>query len=411
VSDDLDELLRLARERKDHRLAAILRRAGAKVGRKRKGNRSLGMIPVSPLPNAYDRSAVQSAIESLERTRAKAANVQASSTNAGTQVGVNWPSEDDAVPLELTISATMDRFVSGGPARIWTARAGATGTARYGFGPQRYRIVLGGQRLGVMSLRLPPDADMGATIVPGILVQHGIVVTGIPHWLGRPPRRILAAESVGDSPVSFRTLFSTGGAAVWNSGGTTRDFYWKRTQDEHVTLAPYPFASAFGSDSTLQAGSAQLRDMKGFTLSLLTGTSGGEVFRQLCSRACLGRSLRGDGHGPSATVPSGLPVEAPTVSTAVDWLSPTSYTHRIEGYDLTTARIAQGVPFSYEDCRALAATSETFSLVVQASGEKIVSQSPAPTYGTPAVWHQNGLVIQDSTTGRLRSWALDIIVE
>lgn len=411
MSDDLDELLRIARERKDHRLAAILRRVGARNSKRSKRDTALGVLPVGPLPSAYDSAAVQSAIESLERTRAKVDKFPTSAANIGTQMGVNWPSEDEAVPLELTISATMDRFVSGGPARIWTAKAGVSGTARYGFGPQRYRIVLDGQRLGVMSMRLPPTANMGATILPGFLVQHGIVVSGIPHWLGRPPRRILAVESVGESPVAFRAHFLTSGGSAWNSGGTTRDFYWKRTQDEHVTLAPYPFASAFGSDSTLQAGTAQLRDMKGFTFSLLTGTSGGEVFRQLCSRACLGRSLRGDGHGPSASVPSGLEVEAPTVATAVDWDSPITYTHRIEGYDLTTARIVQGVPFSYEDCREMVATAESFSLVIQAAGEKVVSQSPAPTYGTPAVWHQNGLVIQDSTSGRLRSWALDIIVE
>lgn len=411
MSDDLDSMLLEAQRLGNHRLAAILRRAGAR----RRGSvaraAARGQIPVGPLPAEYDRAALSNAIETLERMRAKTAGSDVEAEVAAALGGVHWPGEEQAVGLELSISATMDRFVSGGPARIWTAKATASGASRYGFGPQRYRVVLDGQRFGVMSLRLPPDADMGATIAPGFLVQHGIVVSGIPHWLGRPPRRILAVESVGDSPTSFRALFNTAGAAVWNSGGTTRDFYWKRTQDEHLTLAPYPFASAFGSDSTLQAGSAQLRDMQGFTFQLLTGNDGGEVFRQLCSRACLGRSLRMDGHGPAVSIPSGITPEAPTPPTAVDWLNPTSYTHRIEGYDLTTARVVQGIPFSYEDCRALVATEETFSLVVMPVGEKLVSQSPAPTYGTPAVWHQNGLVVQSAVSGRLRSWALDIIVE
>lgn len=390
----------------------LLRRYIRNLPRVRKGAvTSSGVLPVGALPREYDGSAVQSAIETLERLRAGLAPAD------GLAGGVDgsfstWPEPEEAVSLELTISSTMDRFVAGGPARIWEARiAQASLSARVGLGPQRYRVVMDGQRFGVMSLRLPPDADMAATIVPGILVQHGIIVSGIPHWLGRPPRRILSCESVGEAPTSFRALFNTGGGSTWNSGGTTRDFYWKRTHDEHLTLAPYPFASAFGSDATLQAGSAQLRDTQGFTFQLVTGTEGGEVFRQLCSRACLGRSLRMDGHGPAASVPSGLVSEAPTVPTAVDWLNPTSYTHRIEGYDLTTARVAQGIPFSYEDCRALAATDSTFSLVVMPVGEKLVSQSPAPTYGTPAVWHQNGLVVQDSVAGRLRSWALDIIVE
>lgn len=367
-------------------------------------------VPVAPLPDTYDRAAVQNALETLERLRVQLGN-EGSTWNIPSLEPARWPTEEEAIPLELTISSTMDRFVSGGPARIWTGTPRPTATSKMGPGAHRYRIVLNGQRFGVMSLRLPPDADMGATIVPGILVQHGIVVAKIPHLLGRPPRRILSMESVGDSPTSFRTFFNTAGAAVWNSGGTTRDFYWKRSTDEHLTLSPYPFASAFGSDSTLQASTSQLRDLKGFTATLVSGLDGGQVFRQLCSRSCLGRSLRMDGHGPSASVPSGLPVEAPTVPTAVDWLSPTSYTHRVEGYDLTTARIAQGIPFSYEDCAALAADESTFSLVIQPVGEKLVSQSPAPTYGTPAVWHQNGLVVEDSVAGRLRSWALDIIVE
>ena len=357
-------------------------------------------LPVLNLPEKYDRQAVQNVIETLERWRS--ANQPDSDQDSTT---FQPPERPELVSeLQLSVSATRDRWVSGGPARIWEAKARETGA-------RRFRLAMDGQRFGVMSLRLPPDADMAATIIPGFLVQYGIVITGIPHGLGRLPRRIVSVESVGDSPTSFRSLFNTAGGSTWNSGGTTRDFFWKRTQDEHQTLAPYPFASAFGSDATLSPSGGYLRDVQGFTFSLITGEDGGQVFRQLCSRACLGRSLRMDGHGPSASVPSGLAAEAPTVPTAVDWLNPTSYTHRIEGYDLTTARVVQGVPFSYEDCQGLVASSTHFSLVVMPSGEKLVSQSPPPTYGTPAVWHQNGVVTQDSVAGRLRSWALDIIVE
>jgi hypothetical protein len=393
---------------------------------------------VERLPERYDRDAVQRALDGVAQEAARAdraallrqptfqansvdgqalkpGSVPAEALDLGALAAkaVSLPGATEALQVSLVQSLTMDRYVGGaGPGRIWEASLPAQAArARIALGRERFRIALGGQRFGVMSLRLPPDSDLAAQPSPGFLVQYGIVIAGIPHHLGRAPERLLALESIGDSPVSFRTLFATGGGTLWDSGGTKRDFYWNRTQEQHTTLGAYPFAEAFGSDTTLSPAVANLRDVAGFSVQLLSGTDAGEVFRQLCSRLVLGRSMRSDGHGPALTIPSGQVIEAPTCATAVDWLSPTSYTHRVESFDLTTARIVQGIPFSYDDCAALVPTSERFSVVLMPLGEKLVSQSPAPTYGTPAVWHQNGLRIVDSSSVRLRSWGLDIILE
>jgi len=329
-----------------------------------------------------------------------------------------WPTQDEAIEIRLTHSDARDRYVRrvsvAGPGRVWTASDSSSRNSRLGVGPARYRIVTPGMRFGVMSTRLEPTADLAANLNPGFRVQYGIVIAGIPHFRGQAPSRILAVEAVGDTGTSFRTLFQTGGnAAVWPPAGTSRNFYWNRTQADHLDLGSYPFADAFGSDTSLAASAASLRDTQGFMFQLVTGRDGGEVFRQLCSRQTLGRALRMDGHGPAASLPAGIFPEAPTVPICVDWGSPTSYTHRTESYDLTTVgtRVVTGMPFSYDDCAALAATGDTFSLVVMPVGEKLVSQSPAPTYGTPEVWWQNGLKVAGSVTGRLRSWALDIIVD
>lgn len=333
------------------------------------------------------------------------------------------PGASEAIEIDAQPSLTLDRYVVNGvdkgPGRIWQARPveRQARTTRFSAGPERFRLLMNGQKFGVMSVRMPPTADLSAQLEPGLLFQYGIVIRGIRHYLGRPPLRLLALESIGDSPVAFRTLFSTGSNnSIWATGGTNRDFYWNRTTSEHFTNAPYPFAEAFGTDTDLAPNGGALRDIAGFQFQLITGRTGGEVFRQLCSRVTLGRSIRSDGHGPALTIPSGLPIEAPTVPNCVDWDSPTLYTHRPESYDLTTAgtRIVIGMPFRYEDCASLVATDTEFSLVVMPIGEKLVSQTTPPlsSYGQPELWAQNGIRLTDAVAGsRRRRWAVDMIVE
>lgn len=400
-------------------------------------------IRVPRLPDTYKQEAVQDALEGLAESteealravRARPPSFPAGSLDGAAlapgsvqpealnllEVGrslVSWPSADEAIELDLIPSTALDQYVAigaeRGPGRVWVATARPGRDSRLARGPARYRIVAPDMRFGVMSTRLPPDADVAANREPGILVQYGVVVTGIPHFLGRRPSRILAVEAVGDQPASLRTLFRTGGlAAAWPATGTDRDYFWSRTQAEHIT-ASFPFAESFGADTTLSASVASLRDSTGFSFQLVTGRDGGEVFRQLCSRPTLGRELRGNGHGPSMTIPAGLPHESPSVPIAVDWQgSPATYIHRQEGYDFGTAgtRVVIGMPFSYSDCAALAPTDGSFSLVVMPLGEKLVSQSGLAAFAQPDQWAKNGMRLIESVTGRLRSWALDVIVD
>lgn len=413
-------------------------------------NPTVGADPASPLrvgrlPNGWDQAQAQDVLERLAEgvsNRLQALRttppsfpvhsldgaalapgsvpVEALDQPAAARRLVELPRPEEAVELDLTQSLTMDRLVSrastatSGPGRIWTAKARPGPASRIGVGATRYRVVRAGQRFGVMSCRLPPDTDMAANNVPGIAFQYGIVVAQIPHFLGRPPSRILSVEAVGDAPTSFRTLFnSAGGGVAWASGGTTRDFYWQRTTEEHLTLAPYPFADAFGSDANLGPSSSFLRDIWGFSFQLVTGRDGGEVFRQLCSRRTLGRGLYQSGHGPAASIPAGLPLESPAPASVVDWNGATTYTHRIETYDLTTAgtKVAIGMPFGYDDCAALVPTDTHFSMVVMPIGEKLLSQAGLASLATPEEWHRNGLRTTGAVSGRLRNWALDAIVD
>lgn len=403
---------------------------------------------VPTLPENYEQERVQDALEglaeetaqniralranppefpaqSLDGAALKPGSVPAEALNAR-EVGkklVSWPSAEEAIELDLVHSTAFDRYVrraatgDTGPGRVWeVAEVRASTTARIGAGPARYRIVQPTQRFGVMSIRLPPDSNLNAQTTPGILIQYGIVVAKIPHYLGRPPERLLAVEAVGDAPASLRTIFTTGGnGSAWSNAGTDRDHYWLRTQAEHVTNG-FPFMASFGDDATLAAGANDLRDFQGLSFQLVTGRDGGEVFRQLCSRFTLGRALRTDGRGPAMTLPAGLPIEAPTVPSVVDWQAgPPAYIHRIETYDLSTAgtRVVIGMPFSYSDCAALAPTDTHFSVVIQVVGEREVSQTTPPltSFGQPDVWHKNGCKTAQSVTGRLRTWAVDVIVD
>jgi hypothetical protein len=406
------------------------------------GSDEAALLRVSRLPEEYDARAVERAVRGLAEDvssqlralRTTPPRLPAHSLNggalapgtvppealdmprAGTEL-VSWPTEDEAIDVRYAQSTALDRYVVrssvSGPGRIWEALETRPGPrARVGLGAARYRLIRTGTRFGVMSCRLPLTADMAANPTPGILFQYGIIVRGIPSYLGRAPRRILAAQAVGESPVSFRRITRLGGGTGWATGGTNRNFYWTRTQAEHVT-ATFPFMDVFGTDATLLPADTFVRMIGGFSFQLITGRTGGEVFRQLCSRQILGRSLVADGHAPAVTIPEGLPIEAPTCPSCVDWQSISTYTHRTEGYDLTTAgtRIVNGMPFSYSDCEALAATDDRFSVVILPVGEMPISQSGLASLSTPEEWHRNGLQMGTAGSSLLREWAVDIIVD
>lgn len=404
-------------------------------------------IHVPRLPDEYDQATIQDALEGLAEDTAQAVRAlkvnpvefQAQSIDGAAlkpgsvpaealdarSVGqklLAWPSEEEAIELDLVHSLGFDRYMrraatgDSGPGRVWVpSDLSENRLARVGGGPARYRVVKPSQPFGVMSCRLPPEANLSANTQPGLLFSYGIVVHRIPHFLGRPPSRILAVEAVGDAPTSLQQNFGTGGnGAVWSNAGTDRNFFFNRTQEDHVTNT-FPFMSSFGGDATLSPSANDTREVEGLAFQLITGRDGGEVFRQLCSRETLGRRLRVDGHGPAVTLPSGLAIEAPTVPSVVDWVGGIpAYFHRIETYDLTTGgtRVVIGMPFSYSDCAAFAPTDTHFSIAIQVIGDRLVSQvsPPLTSYSQPDVWHKAGYKATESVAGRLRTWAVDIIV-
>ena len=326
------------------------------------------------------------------------------------------PGPDEAHEVFSDRSASMDRFVrasngSSGPGRIFDVRQ-VQHRGRISTAAQRFRVVREDMRFGVMSCRLLPTADLSASATPGIMFSYGIVISRIPHTLGRAPSMLLGAEAVGTPPVSFFFALTTNGSPTsFSSGGTQRDFYWGRMHQDYQLAGNYPFAEPFGADTVLAPVSNDLRECLGFSFQLITGRDANEVMQQLCSRVCLGKNIRRDGHGPTRSIPPGWYVEAPTVPNLITW-DLLTYTHRVEAFNLSTAsRIVQGIPFSYEDCAAMVPTAGHFSVVVQPIMERRVSQQPAPAaWGNPQEWHKNGLVTVASSSGRLRNWALDIIV-
>ena len=137
--------------------------------------------------------------------------------------------------------------------------------------------------------------------------------------------------------------------------------------------------------------------------------------------------VEGEGTGPTASVPPGLTVPPVTVG-SVTGANSTAYTTANFWHDTAAANrdleqsagadasnlVTEGVPFVYEDCARLAATNETFSLVVQIlpsfkipgnSVDAIVTASGADT--RVSRWYQNGLRPVDSD--RL-PWAIDVVV-
>ena len=331
---------------------------------------------------------------------------------------VRLPGADEAVEIEASQSATMDRFVVNsttaisGPGRILEAQPVApSSTARIGSGPTRYRVVRPDMRFGVMSMRIVPTGNLVVLYTPGMLIQYGVVITKIPHWLGRPPREIIGVDAVGNPPVALARIFADGNAPTrWTAA---QDFFWSRTQSEYEDQGNYPYATVFGSDAVLAPVADNLRLNQGFIFHLVVGRDANEVFQQLCSRFVYGNRLEDDGRAAVATVPRGLTVESPAPPNCLAWdTGAAKYAHMVETDNLTAQpRIVQGIPFSYDDCAAMVPTDTHFSLVVVLAFERTVSQSPAPSpWGTPEVWHRNGVKTQATTSGRLRTWAVDVIV-
>lgn len=329
------------------------------------------------------------------------------------------PGPDEAIIVYSSPSSTSDRWVvdattgEKGPGRIRDVHDLGMQGARVSSGVARYRIVRPGQRYSILNARMDPTLNYDSSGSPGFRTTYGAVLRGIPHTLGRIPRRIWA-DAVGDDPLAFRGVVNNGGVGVHLSGASR--FFWDRAKDAYHTSPFMSYLNPYGTDSKLYPSIADAADCRGVAFMLITGRDGEEVFQQLCSRACLGESFRATPHGPFVSLPEGEAPHAPVVPSALFWNGSTGsaarYTHLSEADDLSTqTRLVQGPPFSYDDCASLVPTADSFSLAVWFLFEEAQATAGGSTWASAQRWPFNGVETTEARSLASRSWALDILVE
>lgn len=333
---------------------------------------------------------------------------------------VSAPQPSDAIVLQVARSTSADRWaVDGttlGPGRIWNVT-----TARYpaGWKPRagtaRYRIPLADIQFGVMSILMQADAWDGATTyIDSLEVRYGIVLTGIPNVLGRPPMSIRFAQYGEDAPTQMSAVFLDGGFAgnpPWN--GTT---YLLETRiDDLYRTSSKPAWEAYDLatvDGTLSASDV-FNTIKGVSVGLVTASTAVGVWQQLNTRqAYVGRNITGSSHGPIVTCPGGQEMSAPCVPTAIEWdgdasVATTQYQHLNSTTNAAAStRLVQGLPILLDDCSRLTAKQSTFSLVLQVLGYE--TSNITGTWAKPAHWYEHGV---RAPLDQLRDWTLDIVIE
>lgn len=374
-------------------------------------NRSLSSLAnggISFQPNSLDGSVISPG--SLPITALPARALQ--------EAVQRFPGAGDAILIRHTPTTAIDRWVvSGtdmGPGRVVIAQetfqTGWIPTA----GPIRYRVIQQGAKFGVMSLRLPPDANLAVDYAPGFEVRYGVIIHKLPHYFGRPPAGILASAWVGEPPVALASQFENGG----NSGllPSTRRLFHDRAQATYQT-ATFPYVTTFGTEALFTPSAAEIGNTRGFRVSLISGRTAEEVYGELNTLTCIGQDLGEEAMGTSVTAPNFFEAHPPATPNVLTWNGANNagarYTHRTQAEDLSTFdRLIQGVPFRYEDCQRFIATDEHFSVVCMADTVKFngpyTSPSTVPSgWAAPHLWHKSGIQANGASP---RDWAIDIIV-
>ena len=319
------------------------------------------------------------------------------------------PGPDEALGLSFAPSTTMDRWVKGtndeGPGRIRrVSRVSTPPGYQPGPGPTRYRIVRPNMKFGVMALRMRDDGTPTECEI-----FFGVVLANIPHPLGRVPQLIETAWS-GTAPSAF--ALRTNEPSQFQVWSNTRLFHdrAKATYED----ANFPFLTAFGdaSDPLLYPLDTDWEDNQGITVQLITGTNADEVYRQLNTLPGRGVVIGEPGEGPADSFPKGLPILPAATANVLRWDGDSppgqlNWDHLDESTDLSTqGRVAQGVPFAYEDCDRIKATDSTFSLLVKL---RFVKQKELNNnWASPDQWHTIGV---ETVGGGQRDWGLDVIIE
>jgi hypothetical protein len=417
-------------------LAALA--VGAAITQARAGEES-ALAPTA-LPEEYDRGSIESALRrmaaqirteiedlrSLKRVRFPTASVPGQAVAPGSLPfsALNPVEAHEALgrvagpeqTIDLAVGgAAMDQFLADGaatgPGRIRRARATRPPDWKPHAGPQRYRVLQPDTPFGVMWLEFRTDSWTSSP--PAFLdfcdVHYGMVLTGIPHTLGRIPTQVRLASYGLEAPSSLAYLFEDAGfPAAWSGA----DRLWEnRAEAEYHTQAK-PAWSIMGAAGPLTPTQAVLDRIHGVSVALITGTTAEAVWQQLNTRQSVaGGMIERGGLAPGVTLPGGIELSVPCGASVITWNGATGgaerYTHQAKGYNLNTEpRLVQGVPFLFEDCERLRASEREFSLVIQ----PVVSRSfaVAGTWPSPAHWAQIGLRTPRATR---RKWAVDIVIE
>lgn len=284
----------------------------------------------------------------------------------------DMPGPEEAVKLSVSRRSDLDGDATStankGANRIWhVTDVTYPESYRPRPGPMRVTVVSKGMQFNCMSL------DGGAK---SITVRYGLVLKGIPHFLGRIPQQILYAVASGYSPGQVEAMHqnatsSVGPDGVTYTSGQATLLYDSitattgRAYEDFVTRPP-GWLSEHGSNSSIKPSAADVSKSDGVKFMLITGTTTKEVYSQLNSKQVNGAYIGGNSQGPTASLPPGRLMESPapacgSVQTS-DGSSELTARLRANGSEIAKWRIAY--PFSYDVCSQLVATDTHFSLVV-----------------------------------------------
>ena len=345
-----------------------------------------------------------------------------------------WPGPKEAVTLELRHDKSIDRNIDSngvvldiggvseeqvGPGRVWNVRRWGYPSVGYkvGPGPVRYRVILEGQPLTILSV----TENGGA-----YRVRYGMVIRNIPLFWERPPSAIAAimlADS--DSPVSMAGTLNPGGL---NLSGTLQ---WPEDSKPHFFTTPprglVPYNRVSGSAGRFLPSQTEIDEgWRGIQASVITGNTAKQVYGQLHGMPDGAGQLYGEPLPPTVVFPEHVEprgITTPvwtfgTVSGGVlyhSWATSFSF-----GTWAQRAKTTTGMPFSIRDCGTLAPTVPgsggigSFSVAIALDLDVEITAIDMKSYATsgsgdmhPATWWGQGVVFE--SLGHRRT-AIDLVV-